>query len=165
MIATVSKASPAQDQDVLDKLRVLFEIAGELHSADRRDLRRAPRMESNAGVRIYGHRDEDGTFYATGRAVNVSETGALLLVQSGLSCGDQIMLLNQSNSLEQLATVVRFAGKRDGLDQIGVVFSEPNGAFWRGSVRAPEFTPRNISRDSVTKVGAPKPKWNRQGHR
>lgn len=165
MIATASKASPTQDQDVLDKLRVLFEIAGELHSADRRELRRALRMESNAVVRIYWQLPEDTVFYATGRAVNASETGALLLVQSGLSCGDQIMLTNESNSLEQLATVVRFAGRRDGLDQVGVAFSEPNGAFWRGSVRVPEFTPCDIWRESRTKVGATRPKWNRQGHR
>lgn len=154
----------SQSEAVVDRLRVLFEIATALQSPEYRDLRRAPRVPSDVVLGIYGHAPDGDSFYSAGRAINVSETGALILVEKAPSCGDQVLLVNQANSQEQLATVVRFAGKRNGLEGVGVAFTEANGAFWRGATIKQSLTADNSAALAAAAVGVPKTTWKRSGH-
>jgi hypothetical protein len=88
-------------------------------------------------------------------------TGALLLVNSSLSCGDEILISDKKKSKQLLATVVRFGGKREGLEEVGVSFHSADKASWRpGNIqRAAE--PANIKHASARK-GKP---WKREGAR
>ena len=164
MIAEHPEVQESQSEAVVERLRVLFEIATALQSPENRDLRRSPRVPSDVVLGVYGHAPGGDSFFSAGRAVNISETGALILLEKPLSCGDQVLLVNQANSQEQLATVVRFAGKRNGIESVGVAFSEANGAFWRGATLTESLTTAKSSALRAATVGVPKTKWNRSGH-
>ena len=158
-------ASESQGSDTPEKLRVLFEIASTLSSPEHRDLRRSPRLPSDAILCIYGHAPGGEAFYTHGRAVNVSQTGALIMVANTLSCGDEILLVNQANSQEQLATVVRFAGKKDGFEQVGVAFAQTNSSFWKDKSAGSPRKSRNDEPIPDSNRSPKKKRWNRQGHR
>lgn len=111
-------------------IRALFAVAEVLHDPSTRDLRRAPRESVEIPLRIYGRGADGNAFYAEARTINVSETGALLLVNSTLSVGDQILITNRKNSKERLATVVRFGSRREGFEEVGVALQVPDAGFW-----------------------------------
>lgn len=146
---------------VEQQIRALFAVAEALTDSDSRDLRRAPRHVVNVPVWIYGHGPDGNPFHAEARAVNVSLTGALLLVNSSLSCGDQILISDRKKSKELVATVVRFGGQRDGLEEVGVSFNSADKAAWRpGNIqRAAE--PANSKEASAKKAQT----WKREGAR
>jgi hypothetical protein len=151
----------ADDQTAEQQIRALFAVAEALHDPDARDLRRAPRQAVDVPVWIYGHGPDGNPFHAEARAVNVSMTGALLLVNSSLSCGDEILIADKKKSKQLIATVVRFGGRRDGLEEVGVSFQTADKASWRpGNIqRAAE--PANVKRTSAKKVKT----WKREGAR
>lgn len=115
------------DDDIVERqIRALFAVAEALHDPENRDLRRAPRQCVDIPVWIYGYRADGEPFYAEARALDVSKTGALLLVNVTLSCGDQILIANKKKSKELRATVTRFGGRREGWEEVGVTFEPPN---------------------------------------
>jgi hypothetical protein len=151
----------ADDQTAEQLIRALFAVAEALNDPDSRDLRRAPRHAVNVPVWIYGHGPDGNPFHAEARAVNVSMTGALLLVNSSLSCGDEILISDKKRSKQLIATVVRFGGSCEGLEEVGVSFHSADEASWRpGNIqRAAE--PANTNRASAKKVKT----WKREGAR
>jgi len=137
----------------------LFEVAEALNDPEYRDLRRAPRQPVDIRVWIYGHGVDGKPFHAEARTVNVSDTGALLLIGVTLSCGDEILIRHTTGSKERKGTIVRFAGRRGGLEEVGVAFSARDVEFWKtggcercdnGNIAGPQ-TPRK------------RRAWNRQG--
>ena len=112
-------------------IQTLFEVAAALNDPEHRDFRRAQRQPVDIPVRIYGHAPDGKPFYADGRAIDVSDTGALLLVGVTLSCGDEILISRNKGSKERKATVTRFGHRRDGVEEVGVSFSARDKEFWK----------------------------------
>jgi hypothetical protein len=152
---------PTAGETAEQQIRALFAVAEALNDPDNRDLRRSPRHAVNVPVWIYGHGPDGTPFHAEARAVNVSMTGALLLVNSSLSCGDEILISDKKKSKQLVATVVRFGISREGLEEVGVSFHISDKASWRpGNIqRAAE--PANTKNASAKK----RKTWKRKGAR
>jgi hypothetical protein len=161
--ATCMERGDAQIDEKIDEhlIRTLFEVAEALNDPEYRDLRRAWRQPVDIPVQIYGHGPDGKPFYANGRATNVSDTGALLLVGVTLSCGDEILISRNKGSKEQKATVTRFGSRRDGLEEVGVAFGTRDEKFWK--------TRSGRRSDDRKPVGPPSARsrkaWKRQGAR
>lgn len=140
-------------------IRKLFEVAEALNDREYRDLRRAPRQPVDIPVWIYAHGPDGKPIYAEARALNVSETGALLLVGVTLSCGDEILISKERGSRERIATVARFGHRRGGLEEIGVAFSAREEEFW-GARNGPAGEVRKAAGPASTRA---RKRWKRQG--
>ena len=140
-------------------IQKLFEVAEALNDPEYRDLCRAPRQPVNIPVWIYGHGVDGKPFHAEARAVNVSDTGALLLIGVTLSCGDEILIRRATGSKERTGTVVRFAGRRGGIEEVGIAFSGRDAEFWKMGTGEPGDARIATGQASARKRKA----WNRQG--
>jgi len=149
----------SDDETVEQQIRALFAVAEALIDPDSRDLRRAPRHAVDAPVWIYGHGPDGTPFHSEARAVNVSMSGALLLVNSSLACGDEILISDKKQSKRLVATVVRFGGKRDGFEEVGVSFQSTDKASWRPGNIQRAAAPAGSKRATAKKEKA----WKREG--
>lgn len=151
-------SSVPTDERITQQIRALFAVADALFDPANRELRRAPRQAVDVPVRIYGHASDGKPFHAEARAVNVSSTGALLLVNVTLSCGDEILITKRRKSTELLATVARIGGRRGEWEEVGVAFKTPDTSFY-----SPKTAERNAAQaDSLPLAAAGGNNWKRQ---
>ena len=125
----MSRSSEPAGDHITRQIRALFAVADALFDPANRELRRAPRQAVDVPVRIYGHGSDGKPFHADARAVSVSSSGALLLVNVTLSCGDEILITKRRKSNELLATVARIGRRRGEWEEVGVAFKTPDKSF------------------------------------
>jgi hypothetical protein len=129
----------ASRQFIITVLRLLFQKGSErLHgeafepeqpAAPLRQHRQSLRWQLQSVIYAYGHRAE-GPFYATAQTLNVSERGALLLLDVPLKEGDDLLLINEALEHPQPSRVVHCWACNSCFFRIGVEFTEQNSEFW-----------------------------------
>ena len=106
------------------------------------DERRSRRWELDVPLTVYGRASSGSPFYHEADAVNASADGGLIVLRAPISEGQNLLLINNWTSKEQMCRVVRVRSKDAETNEVGVVFSSPNPEFWQ----VPE-APCNLQED------------------
>jgi len=102
--------------------------------------RRSRRWSLDISVYVYGHGPEREPFHEEAHTLNVSATGALLLLSVPVQKGQMLLLTNQRTEQEQNCRVVYLGMKHTRTVEAGVAFLRTNPDFWQLRV-APEDDP------------------------
>jgi hypothetical protein len=94
------------------------------------DERRSRRWELDVPLTIYGRGPNGAPFYQEAEAVNVSATGGLIVLRTPVHEGQDLLLINNWTSIEQICRVVRVRSRGAETYQVGVTFPSPNVDFW-----------------------------------
>ena len=103
------------------------------------DRRRSRRWTFDVPVYVYGHGPGKEPFHEEAHTLNVSDTGALLLLSAPVRKGQTLLLTNRMTEREQDCRVVFLGKKRTRTVEAGVAFTEANPEFWRA--RTPDREP------------------------
>ena len=98
------------------------------------DRRESPRAELNIDLTVYGRTATDSTFYEQGKAVRGNTSGGLLLLEIPVFEGQDLLLINNRLSKEQICRVMEFRALDAQTTEVSVVFPEPNPDFWNSCV-------------------------------
>src|ERR1700758_1212722 len=85
----------------------------------------------NVTVYVYGYGPNKNPFYEEARAVNATETGALLLLSVPVSRGQKLLLMNDTRQDPLEAQVVRSRTMGTQMSEIEVAFKASRADFWR----------------------------------
>ena len=94
------------------------------------DERRSRRWELDVPLTVYGRGPTGAPFYQEAEAVNVSATGGLIVLRAPVHEGQDLLLINNWTSIEQICRVVRVRSRGAETYQVGVTFPSPNRDFW-----------------------------------
>jgi hypothetical protein len=94
------------------------------------DERRSRRWELDVPLTVYGRGPKGSPFYQEAEAVNVSATGGLIVMHTPVHEGQDLLLINNWTSIEQICRVVRVRSRGAETYQVGVTFPSPNPDFW-----------------------------------
>ena len=95
------------------------------------DRRRTRRRTFVIPVYIYGHGQGEEPFHDEAHTLNVSSTGALLLLSFPVREGQKLLLTNSFTEREQDCHVVFIGTRRSRTVEAGVAFPETNADFWQ----------------------------------
>ena len=95
------------------------------------DRRRSRRWAFDVPVYVYGHGPEKEPFHEEAHTLNVSATGALLLLSVPVRKGQTLLLTNRMTEQEQDCRVVFLGKKRSRTVEAGVAFIDSNPDFWQ----------------------------------
>lgn len=109
-------------------------------------------VELHATVYVYGHGPNRNPFYEEAQAVNATGKGALLILNSGVSRGQKLLLMNGTKHDPVEAQVVRTRTMGAQMFEIEVAFEVCRPDFWRP-----------FSSDGKGKHGAEKRRFPRIG--
>jgi hypothetical protein len=94
------------------------------------DERRSRRWELDVPLTVYGRGPTGAPFYQEAEAVNVSATGGLIVLHTPVHEGQDLLLINNWTSIEQICRVVRVRSRAAETYQVGVTFPSSNADFW-----------------------------------
>jgi PilZ domain len=97
---------------------------------DMTEQRRFKRWELDVPLTVYGRGSSGSPFYQEAQAINVSAEGALVRVQAPVCEGQELLLINNYSSKEQICRVVRVRSSDAEMNEVGVKFPAPNLEFW-----------------------------------
>jgi hypothetical protein len=113
-------ANGARDSDNLGAMDIL-------------EQRRSRRWELDVPLTVYGHGPDGSTFYQEADAENASADGGLIVMRISVCEGQELLLINNFSSQEQLCRVVRVISRDAETTEVGVAFPSPNPKFWEFS--------------------------------
>jgi len=94
------------------------------------ERRESPRVELNIDLTVYGRTASDSTFYEHARAVSGNTNGGLLLLEFPVVEGQDLLLINNRRSKEQICRILEFRVLDAQTSEVSVVFSEAQGRLW-----------------------------------
>lgn len=103
------------------------------------DRRRSRRWSFDVPVYVYGHGPGKEPFHEEAHTLNVSDTGALILLSAPVRKGQTLLLTNRMTDREQDCRIVFLGKKLSRTVEAGVAFTESNPEFWR--VHTPDHEP------------------------
>lgn len=93
-------------------------------------LRRSERVLLDVPVVICGQAEGDGAFREETFTMVVNAHGALIVLETKVSKGQKLLLMNPSNWDEREAKVSFVGPAYAGLSKVGVEFMRPSPEFW-----------------------------------
>jgi hypothetical protein len=94
------------------------------------ERRRARRWELDVPLTVYGRTPVGSPFYQEANAVNASASGGLIAMRAPVREGEELLLINNCTSKEQLCRVVRVRSRDTETNEVGVAFPSSNPEFW-----------------------------------
>jgi hypothetical protein len=95
------------------------------------DRRKCRRWAVDVAVYVYGYGPSTEPFHEEAHTLNVSESGALLLLSVPVQKGQVLLLTNQLTQREQDCRVVFLGTQHSRTVETGVVFPATNPDFWQ----------------------------------
>lgn len=95
------------------------------------DRRKSRRWAQDVAVYVYGYGPGTEPFHEEAHTLNVSESGALLLLSVPVQKGQILLLTNQLTQKEQDCRVVFLGTQHSRTVETGVVFPGANPDFWQ----------------------------------
>ena len=89
-----------------------------------------PRSELDIELMVYGRSTSDGAFYEKAKAIGGNANGGVFLLSVPIENGQDLLLVNNNNSLEQLCSVVGMRVRDIVTSEVSVSFPYPNQDFW-----------------------------------
>jgi len=102
-------------------------ILGLLEPQDRRE---SPRVEINVELTVYGRTPGGPPFYDKAQAVRGNKNGGLILMTVPVIEGQDLLLINNQISMEQVCRVLEFRARDEQVCEVSVLFSTPSDDFW-----------------------------------
>jgi len=96
-----------------------------------REQRRSRRWELDVPLTVYGRGPSGSPFYKEADAVNASAGGGLIVLRGPVCEGQDLLLINNWTSKEQVCRVVRVRGRDAKTNEVGVAFPSSNPEFWK----------------------------------
>lgn len=93
-------------------------------------LRRSERILLDIPVVICGQAEGDGAFREETFTMVVNAHGALIVLETKVSKGQKLLLMNPTNWDEREAKVSFVGPAYAGLSKVGVEFTRPSPEFW-----------------------------------
>jgi hypothetical protein len=112
------------------------EALGEMQLPERRGT---PRAELYIDLTVYGRSENESVFYEQAKAVSGNGNGGVFLLTIPVLEGQDLLLINNRTSQEQICNVVRVRIRDIQTSEVSVSFPAPNPAFWNFSE-----TPKNL---------------------
>jgi hypothetical protein len=109
------------------------EILGEMEWPERRIT---PRAELDIDLTVYGRSACEAAFYEQARAISGNVNGGVILLSVPIVEGQDLLLINNSTSLEQISNVVRVNIINIQISEVSVSFPVPNPDFWKTAIAA-----------------------------
>lgn len=97
------------------------------------DRRESPRVEINVELTVYGRSAGGPPFYEKAKAVKGNNNGGLLLMAIPVVEGQDLLLINNQISREQVCRVVEFRVLDAQICEVSVAFSAPSEDFWKNA--------------------------------
>jgi hypothetical protein len=91
------------------------------------------RWELGIYMTVYGHALDECPFYEEVKAFSVSADGCLLLLSAPIGDGQDLLLINNRTSQEQICRVVHSSIRDERRCEVAVTFPSPNPQFWQAS--------------------------------
>lgn len=89
-----------------------------------------PRSDLDIDLMVYGRSTSDGAFYEKAKAISGNANGGVFLLSVPIEDGQDLLLVNNNNSLEQLCSVVGMRVRDILTSEVSVSFPYPNQDFW-----------------------------------
>lgn len=100
---------------------------GVMEMPDRRHNRR---WELGIHITVYGRASDESPFHEEVKAFSVNADGGLLLLNVPVCDGQDLLLINNRTSNEQICRVIRSRIRDIQTSEVAVVFPSPNFHFW-----------------------------------
>jgi len=106
------------------------DFLGEMELPERRVT---PRIELDIDLTVYGRSASEAAFYEQARAVSGNANGGVFLLPIPIMEGQDLLLINNGTSQEQISNVVSVRIQDIQTCEISVSFPLPNPDFWKAS--------------------------------
>jgi hypothetical protein len=93
----------------------------------------------NLPLVVRNHSKQERTFHERTFTLTVNAHGALVLLESAVNVGDQVVLVDQKNWDEREGKVMYLGRLHAGLAQVGIEFTKPAPEFWSIGVVPPDW--------------------------
>ena len=100
------------------------------------ERRASERQATSARIRVYGHKPGVGPFFEENPVLNVSDSGALLVMKVPVVAGQKLLLINEAAEQVQECRVVRTACRNTLEMEVAVEFPIPQPEFWHRMLEA-----------------------------
>ena len=97
------------------------------------ERRVSSREDLDIDLTVYGRAAGETPFYEHAKAVSGNANGGLFLLAVPVVEGQDLLLINNRASLEQVCRVVNFTIRDPQTSEVSVVFPFPNPEFWQVS--------------------------------
>jgi hypothetical protein len=94
------------------------------------ERRGSPRATIYTDLTVYGRSEGDDVFYEPAKAVSGNANGGVFLLAIPVTEGQDLVLFNNANSLEQVCNVIGIRIRDIQSSEVSVRFPEPNIDFW-----------------------------------
>jgi hypothetical protein len=88
------------------------------------------RSEVSVPLTVYGRGPDGSPFYREADGVSMSPDGGLIVMRGSVCEGEELLLINNRSSQEQLCRVVHVSSRDTNTNEVGVAFPSPNLTFW-----------------------------------
>ena len=97
------------------------------------ERRVTPRKELDIDLTVYGRSAREMPFYEQAKAVRGNANGGLILLAIPVMQGQDLLLINNDTSEEQICSIVSVHIRDIQLSEVSVSFPIPNPDFWKSS--------------------------------
>ncbi len=127
----IRSAREARSRNGLDT----SDFLGEMELPERRVT---PRKDLGIDLTVYGRSACEAAFYERARAISGNANGGVLLLAIPVLEGQDLLLINNGTSLEQICNIVTVRVQDIQAREVSVSFPLPNPDFWKSSGTACE---------------------------
>src|SRR5580704_5069326 len=110
------------------------DLLGKMELPERRVTARA---ELAIDLTVYGRSASESAFYEQARAISGNANGGVFLLSVPVLEGQDLLLINNNTSHEQIANVVGVRIRDIQTSEVSVSFPEPNPDFWQTAKSSP----------------------------
>jgi hypothetical protein len=104
------------------------DFLGEMTLPERRV---SSRKELGIDLTVYGRSACEAAFYEQAKAIRGNANGGMLLLAIPVMEGQDLLLINNGTSQEQICNVVSVCSDNIGAHEVMVSFPSPNPDFWK----------------------------------
>jgi hypothetical protein len=97
------------------------------------ERRITPRKGLDMDLTVYGRLPGEDTFYAQAKAISGNANGGVFLLSVPVVEGQDLLLINNSNSEEQICNIISVHIQDMQMSEVSVSFPMPNANFWKNS--------------------------------
>jgi len=95
------------------------------------ERRITPRKGMDIDLTVYGRLPGEDTFYAQAKAISGNANGGVFLLSIPVVEGQDLLLINNSNSEEQICNIISIHTLDMQMSEVSVSFPMPNAGFWK----------------------------------
>jgi hypothetical protein len=97
------------------------------------DRRKILRRARKVPLLVYGSGPDRQPFHETAESMDVSENGCLVMLQSTVTPGQKLLLMNSRNQAEHECRVAYVGKRENGRARVGLAFAKPSLQFWESA--------------------------------